>query len=171
MPSSNQILFHKAGHVCGDDNDLIGGQPTGSVRISFGYMSTKKDADHFLNMIQNCFVQQPLVRKWPERNSNHSIGEINEMANNIDRKTINSVATLEKIFLYPIKSCGVFVVPTKWLLTSTGLKYDRHWMIVNSSGVCITQKRNKNLCLIRPKIDLKRNTLNLEFPGTHNLRL
>ncbi|XP_033098163.1 molybdenum cofactor sulfurase-like [Anneissia japonica] len=46
----------QAGHSCGDDNDLIDGQPTGSVRISFGYMSRWKDAERFLQFIRECFV-------------------------------------------------------------------------------------------------------------------
>ena len=37
--------------------DIIDGHPTGSVRISFGYMSTKADADHFLEFIKNCFIK------------------------------------------------------------------------------------------------------------------
>ncbi|KAF4790092.1 hypothetical protein TURU_144028 [Turdus rufiventris] len=41
----------QAGHVCGDNIDLIDGRPTGSVRISFGYMSSFEDAQTFLNFI------------------------------------------------------------------------------------------------------------------------
>nr|XP_056713238.1 molybdenum cofactor sulfurase [Euleptes europaea] len=41
----------QAGHVCGDDIDVIDGCPTGSVRISFGYMSTFEDAQTFLKFI------------------------------------------------------------------------------------------------------------------------
>lgn len=50
---SNEMVkkHHQAGHVCGDDIDLIDGQPTGSVRISFGYMSTLEDAQAFLDFI------------------------------------------------------------------------------------------------------------------------
>ncbi|XP_048464162.1 molybdenum cofactor sulfurase-like [Rhincodon typus] len=50
----------KAGHVCGDSLDLIDGRPTGSVRISFGYMSTFDDAQKFLKFILGCFVKQPV---------------------------------------------------------------------------------------------------------------
>ncbi|XP_019785950.1 molybdenum cofactor sulfurase isoform X5 [Tursiops truncatus] len=50
--SDEMIKKHlQAGHVCGDDVDLIDGQPTGSVRISFGYMSTLEDAQAFLRFI------------------------------------------------------------------------------------------------------------------------
>ncbi|XP_072685409.1 molybdenum cofactor sulfurase isoform X2 [Canis lupus baileyi] len=50
--SDEMVKKHlQAGHVCGDDVDLIDGQPTGSVRISFGYMSTVEDAQAFLRFI------------------------------------------------------------------------------------------------------------------------
>ncbi|XP_040840596.1 molybdenum cofactor sulfurase [Ochotona curzoniae] len=50
--SNNMVKkHHQAGHVCGDDVDLIDGQPTGSVRISFGYMSTLEDAQALLSFI------------------------------------------------------------------------------------------------------------------------
>lgn len=37
------------------------GEPTGSVRVSFGYSSTYDDADRLLNMIQECFVNMPMT--------------------------------------------------------------------------------------------------------------
>ncbi|XP_015421045.1 PREDICTED: molybdenum cofactor sulfurase [Myotis davidii] len=50
--SDEMVKKHlQAGHVCGDDVDLVDGQPTGSVRISFGYMSTLEDAQAFLKFI------------------------------------------------------------------------------------------------------------------------
>uniref|UniRef100_A0A8C7VM45 Molybdenum cofactor sulfurase n=1 Tax=Oncorhynchus mykiss TaxID=8022 RepID=A0A8C7VM45_ONCMY len=50
----------QAGHVCGDDVDLVNGRPTGSVRVSFGYMSTFRDCQNFLNFIVDCFVEKPV---------------------------------------------------------------------------------------------------------------
>jgi molybdenum cofactor sulfurtransferase len=50
------ILRHmKAGHVCGDSIDLVDGRPTGSVRISFGYMSTLEDTKTFVSFIAHNF--------------------------------------------------------------------------------------------------------------------
>ncbi|NWJ04266.1 MOCOS sulfurase, partial [Crypturellus undulatus] len=43
----------QAGHMCGDDVDLVDGHPTGSVRISFGYMSTFEDAQTFLKFVMS----------------------------------------------------------------------------------------------------------------------
>ncbi|KAJ8268135.1 hypothetical protein COCON_G00133070 [Conger conger] len=50
----------QAGHSCGDNMDLIDGRPTGSVRISFGYMSSFNDCQTFLKFIVKCFVQGPV---------------------------------------------------------------------------------------------------------------
>ncbi|CAG2060480.1 unnamed protein product, partial [Timema podura] len=55
-----------AGHVCGDERDLINGKPTGSVRVSFGYMSTKEDVDRVLRMITTCFLEEPVINKIPD---------------------------------------------------------------------------------------------------------
>lgn len=133
-----------AGHVCGDDVDLIEGKPTGSVRISFGYMSNFADARTFLNFIKECFL---------ERNSDHGTASsacLNfqcALVNNIHREQDSTVPTtpnqkhpvvtkmvddcqvykpgllkavnslhhprdlmLEKICIYPIKSCAAFEV-------------------------------------------------------------
>lgn len=56
------ILSFQAGHVCGDDRDLINGRPTGSVRISFGYMSTLQDAQHCLRFIVENFLETSKAR-------------------------------------------------------------------------------------------------------------
>jgi len=51
---------HAAGHVCGDSVDIIAGKPTGSIRISFGYFSTKSDADRVVEIIRKNFVETRL---------------------------------------------------------------------------------------------------------------
>ena len=45
-----------AGHVCGDQMDIVNGVPTGSVRISFGYMSTYEDVERFLQFLRESFL-------------------------------------------------------------------------------------------------------------------
>lgn len=43
--------------MCGDTMDIVDGCPTGSVRISFGYMSTMEDARRFIEFIVDTFVK------------------------------------------------------------------------------------------------------------------
>ncbi|KAG5864065.1 hypothetical protein JTB14_012991 [Gonioctena quinquepunctata] len=180
------------GHVCGDQNDLIDGHPTGTVRISFGYMSTKEDCDALLKMIDSCFVSQPIMRRMPPNwnhlqkrfhglfhNNKQLVTQENtkptykatEIMKHISNQPKNVRGTLEQVFVYPIKSCGAFQVSESWILTPKGLKYDREWMIVNSMGVCLAQKQNRKLCLIKPVIDLKRKTLELHCKGQPNIEV
>ena len=49
------FLF-QAGHHCGDNIDLVRGQPTGCVRVSFGNMSALSDAKAFIDFVSRCFV-------------------------------------------------------------------------------------------------------------------
>ncbi|XP_037661814.1 molybdenum cofactor sulfurase isoform X2 [Choloepus didactylus] len=65
---SNEMVkkHHQAGHICGDDVDLIDGQPTGSVRISFGYMSTLEDAQAFLRFIIATRLHLPSGQLLPQ---------------------------------------------------------------------------------------------------------
>uniref|UniRef100_A0AAV2JLU5 MOSC domain-containing protein n=1 Tax=Knipowitschia caucasica TaxID=637954 RepID=A0AAV2JLU5_KNICA len=57
----------------------------------------------------------------------------------------------------------------QWPLGAHGLLYDRGWMVVNVNGVCLSQKREPRLCLIRPEVQLQRDTLLLRAPGMESL--
>ncbi|XP_066964201.1 LOW QUALITY PROTEIN: molybdenum cofactor sulfurase-like [Macrobrachium rosenbergii] len=184
----------QAGHVCGDTHDLVDGQPTGSVRISFGYMSTYKDADQLLRMIAECFVDGPLRfdtswmskkfqsptlkpasdGKSPRSQSSSSSGQgkqkqkgtSSQGKNHSYSSTSNKECklTLTDIIVYPVKSCCGVSVQ-KWKIASEGLQYDRKWMVVTDAGVTMTQKRLPQMCLIRTSVDLESNTLTLFYEG------
>ncbi|KAK6638880.1 hypothetical protein RUM43_007150 [Polyplax serrata] len=137
--------YYQAGHVCGDSKDLIDGKPTGSIRISFGYMTTQNDVDKLVDMISESFVEvTPQVIPHKKR-----IYGKEQMQ-------------LSRILLYPIKSCRAMEVRS-WQLNSKGLVYDREWMIITSGGICLTQKQEPKLCMICPELNLKQQTLTLRF--------
>ena len=54
---------------------------------------------------------------------------------------------------------------SEWELGPNGLKYDREWMIVNDSGICLNQKREDKLCLVVPVIDVDNDKLHLTAQG------
>lgn len=68
-----QSLTFQAGHVCGDDLDLIDGQPTGAVRVSFGYMSTLEDAQRCLQFIVDCFLESTNKPEFWKKKSGSSL--------------------------------------------------------------------------------------------------
>ena len=41
LTDEDVLSHHRAGHVCGDDVDIVNEKPTGSIRVSFGYYSSK----------------------------------------------------------------------------------------------------------------------------------
>ncbi|XP_077437690.1 molybdenum cofactor sulfurase [Vanacampus margaritifer] len=172
-----------AGHVCGDTIDLVDGQPTGSVRVSFGYMSSFDDCQKFLSFVAECFVKKPVTVDHArlERLKSASISneettvKINDVKHKVEEKKKVSHKgfepvhshrregpyTLTNIYIYPIKSCGAFETQD-WPVGPQGLLYDRSWMVVNGNGVCLSQKREPRLCLIRPQVHLSSNELLLQ---------
>lgn len=164
--SEKDLQSHfEAGHVCGDKNDLINGVPTGTVRISFGYMSTEDDVTAFLNMVYQCFVENEAPSKddnfkevWHDASDNMGNLQCEQGSSFIFRPV-----ELSQVVLYPIKSCGGFKPSSAWTIGSRGLLYDRTWMIVSASGTALTQSLEPRLALVKPYIDLINKILCLRF--------
>ncbi|XP_053603634.1 molybdenum cofactor sulfurase isoform X2 [Plodia interpunctella] len=172
--------MYKAGHKCGDEIDLVQGKPTGAVRASFGYHNTFNDVDKLMEMIHQCFLKTKF--KTPKRlktsfeivkppdvdkiiNGDKSKLIDDEFFRDVETPFIKSNITLQEIAIFPIKSCGAFKIKSGWPIGIKGFRYDREWMIVNENGVCLTQKRNTRMCLIKPAIDLKQKLLILHHKG------
>lgn len=64
-----------------------------------------------------------------------------------------------------------FFQVSQWPLCDRGLLYDREWMVVTESGIAMSQKRESRLCLLQPSIDLNKQQLLLDFPGTRYILL
>lgn len=186
----------QAGHVCGDENDLIDGVPTGSIRISMGYMTTVENVEAVIKMIEKCFCMKERSKVFISNVNNGKTLEPMEplkfrlgssqnqkpsLTKEIEPKimrdtylkfqnTSNSIR-LHEICIYPVKSCAPYRVSSAWTINRRGLKYDREWMIVRSSGVAMTQKSEPKLCLIQPTINVTENTLTLSFPYAKSIHV
>ena len=106
--------------------DLVAGIPTGSIRVSFGYMSTMEDVNKLISFVKDCFLEEkematPMVRdssiqSSPEVPVMVSLPSAADVISTgaqvtvvVDGSHFNNV-TLENIYLYPVKSCGYFKV-------------------------------------------------------------
>ena len=77
-------------------------------------------------------------------------------------------ASIEQLWIYPIKSCaGVRVEQAE--LTDTGLLYDRAWMVVDAQGRFVSQRELPRMALIQPSFKLGQ--LVLRAPGMLSLHL
>ncbi|KAG6459061.1 hypothetical protein O3G_MSEX011184 [Manduca sexta] len=186
MTNKDMKEMYKAGHRCGDEVDLIHGKPTGAIRVSFGYYNTFNDVDKLITMICKCFVKTTVTK--PKRYTDYNVNETKKVIkpdkpNSIFHRLINDTAyfrdiknilniphadskiALKEISIFPIKSCGAFKIDSAWKIGPKGFEFDRDWMIIKDTGVCLTQKQNSRMCMIRPTIDLKRRLMILNFKG------
>ncbi|KAI0563779.1 Molybdenum cofactor sulfurase [Gracilaria domingensis] len=56
LSDKDVIRHYRKGHQCGGEMDLIDGKPTGVVRFSFGWGSTKGDADAIVRILRTFLV-------------------------------------------------------------------------------------------------------------------
>ena len=72
------------------------------------------------------------------------------------------LASISRLFIYPIKSCAGIEVQEAMLL-ETGLEWDRAWMVVDGEGEFVTQRELPRMALIKPQI--KTEEMILRAPG------
>ncbi|KAK0642331.1 Molybdenum cofactor sulfurase [Lasiodiplodia hormozganensis] len=136
-----------AGQRCGNENDVMGGKPTGMIRVSVGAPSTTTDVDRFLEFVREFFVETtdveaPLAESGAGR--------------------ADSRFYVESLAIYPIKSCAGWKIPAgkAWEVRKEGLAWDREWCLVHrGSGAALSQKKYPRMALIRPSIDLEQGCL------------
>jgi len=141
------------GHVCGDSKDIVDGHATGAIRISFGMSSSIKDIDSWMSFLRTFFVEtyQPVIQPAD------SLGA--------------SKVQLAKVRVFPIKACSWIEVNGNWPIAQYGLLYDRLWMVVDEDGNALGQKRHPKMCLVKPRIDLLKQTMTITAPGMPELTM
>ncbi|OAA49346.1 molybdenum cofactor sulfurase [Metarhizium rileyi] len=144
-----------AGIRCGADSEIMGGKPTGVIRVSVGAMSTGSDIERFVQFIQDFFVEE--VPVFPP-------------ALEVDKSNISesTIIRVKSITVFPIKSCGGYVVPSgvRWHVRPEGLAWDREWCLVHpGSGQALNQKRYPKMTLLRPTLDFEKGLLRVKYHG------
>lgn len=140
-----------AGHRCGNENDLMGGKPTGMLRISFGAMSNLQDVETFVGFVQEFFIDRENLAQSDERRPSGTPGFY-----------------VESLTVFPIKSCGGWPVPMDipWNVRHEGLAWDREWCIVHQgTRNALSQKRYPKMALLKPSIDLDKGLLRVNYHG------
>eukprot|EP00951_Prasinocladus_malaysianus_P031337 scaffold299758_cov45-Prasinocladus_malaysianus.AAC.1 len=178
MDAERVARSHQAGRVCWDDTDLVDGQPTGAIRVSLGWMTSYEDIAAFKIFIHKYFLQdgadkaQHVRSKKEERKG----GRCNEVRKKERKKGIVASGpgvatargnplqtprpTISAIYVYPVKSmAGVKV--SSWPVGTTGLLYDRQWVVLDDNGNALTQKRAPAMARITPHLDLEQGLLTL----------
>lgn len=146
--SSNTVKenYEKTGHVCGDQIDIIDGQPTGAIRVSFGKESTWEDLDGMVEFIRRTFVTNTELQMIPK-------GAVS-MPQHI---------YVSEMYIFPIKSCAAQRVKRWRFETQTGRPvFDREFALVDSDGRAMRLKDYPRMAFIRPEIDWEQGILVVE---------
>ncbi|XP_064555458.1 molybdenum cofactor sulfurase isoform X1 [Drosophila montana] len=154
-------IYKRAGRICGDYYDLLDGQPTGAVRVSFGYMTRLQDVERLLQMLRASYIHSK-----PQQRFSFIEQQAELLPKVLQQRAQRLRPRLLQLAIYPVKSCAAFKIEQDagcWPLTDQGLQYDREWMIVDINGMALTQKRCTDLCLIQPR--LVADQLQLHFCG------
>lgn len=77
-------------------------------------------------------------------------------------------AKIQQLFSYPIKSCGS-ISHRVAEINSMGIKYDRNWMLVDTDGLFVSQRKLPQLALIKPVIEAQK--LRVNAPGMAELSI
>ncbi|KAI9784002.1 MAG: hypothetical protein M1839_002947 [Geoglossum umbratile] len=147
-----------AGKRCGDENDVMGGKPTGVIRVSLGAMSCDRDVRTFLEFVEEFFVEKG--------------GMGDEQLPLFCEETSASSKSdfyVESLTIYPIKSCGGWRIPSEisWEVRKEGLAWDREWCLVHlGTGAVLSMKRYHKMALVRPTIDLESGVLRVRLSGS-----
>ena len=153
--TAQQVKEHvELGHVCWDDHDIINGVPTGSIRISFGYMSSLSDARRFVSFIEKFFVAKAV----PEPQAAPALRDSVGVAEGI---------TITQLRVYPIKSCAAMTADT-WPIGPNGLLFDREWVVIDSTGAALSLKTEARLTLIKPSIDISKRLLTIQLDESNS---
>lgn len=83
-------------------------------------------------------------------------------------ETYREVATISALYYYPIKGCRGIAV-TEAECSERGIKYDRHWVILDRGGVVVRLSSRPELTLIVPTI--LEDSMRVEAPGMDPLIL
>uniref|UniRef100_A0A7S2LNY6 MOSC domain-containing protein n=1 Tax=Leptocylindrus danicus TaxID=163516 RepID=A0A7S2LNY6_9STRA len=157
-----------AGHVCGDKNDIINGQPTGAVRISFGKDSTWEDLDAAIEFITNYFVRHNELTDQVEK----ALDEYVKQNDALRHDGAKADAKLTDIFVFPIKSCAAMRVH-RWKMhkRSGKLAFDREFALIDSTGRALRLSSYPKMALIKPVLDLASMKMIISAPACENLIL
>ncbi|KAK1989822.1 MOSC N-terminal beta barrel domain-containing protein [Colletotrichum falcatum] len=141
-----------SGFRCGTDQDIVAGKPTGVIRASLGAMSTLSDVAFLINFVKEFYREEVVATS----------------VHHTARSASSAGLRVQRISVYPIKSCGGYSVPpgTAWEVKSEGLAWDREWCLVHQgSGQALSQKRYPKMALITPVVDFQIGVLRVTYRG------
>lgn len=139
---------------CGDDLDVLGGKPTGIVRVSLGATSSQKDVKRFIIFMQDLFVETEQTLTLTQLSNWSSV--------------VGPRSVIESLRVYPIVGCAGWPVPPQvaWPFRETGLVWNEEWCVVLlEDGSPLDPQTHPRMMTIKPYLELERGDVRLVAPN------
>lgn len=119
--------------ACSLTASMIGSTFVGSIRASFGYISTQRDVDYLANFFESHFVENEPIPASPSAETSFK---------------------LSKVFIHPIKGCqGVEITTDVYKFVRSGLWFDENWGVADEMSTFLDRRRCPQLALLKLTID------------------
>lgn len=140
---------------CGNDFDLLGGKPTGIVRVSLGAMSSIRDIQKFLKFVDEIFVEKAdtiAATQVPLMDLSPSVSQLR----------------IDNLRIFPIEGCLGWEIPprTAWEIKEGGLALDREWCLVHwKTEKALNLAEYPNMALLQPSLHHEEGILRIQVRG------
>ena len=121
--------------ACSLTASMIEGRFVGSIRVSFGYISNKQDAEAVLDFFRLHFLEKEAKKPAVEL-------------------TTNDGFNLVEAYIHPIKGCrGIRITSEVYRLTRSGLWCDENWGIADEMSTFLDRRRCPKLATLELSIE------------------
>ncbi len=137
---------------CGNEHDMVGGKPTGIIRVSFGAMSSLKDIKTFMDFFEQCFVEKAKTHSLKIRPSDQW-------------SQAESVFHLQRLTIAPIEGCLAWDIPSSaaWEFKEGALAWDREWCLIHLiTREVLKPKDYPKMALLQPSLHLEDGILRIK---------
>lgn len=129
----NATKQHEA--ACSLTASMIGGRFVGSIRVSFGYISTKQDAEAVLDFFRLHFLEKEAKKTTVELTEKDGF-------------------KLVEAYIHPIKGCrGIRITSDVYRLTRSGLWCDENWGVADEMSTFLDRRRCPKLATLDLSIE------------------
>lgn len=145
----NALKEHEA--ACSLTASMIGNHFVGSIRVSFGYISTKQDAEAVLDFFRLHFLEKEVKKTAVELTEKDGF-------------------KLVEAYIHPIKGCrGIRITSDVYRLNRSGLLYDESWGVADEMSTFLDRRRCPKLATL--DLSIEEDNLIIKSPDGQKLSI
>lgn len=135
--------------ACSLTASIMRGKHVGSIRVSFGFISTQADVDAIVSFFEANFI-----------------------VHNSDVPAAPDSFKLSKVFIHPIRGCqGVQIVAEKYGLDKTGLRFDGRWGVTDELSTFLDRRKCPRLAELKIETNPEMTDMTVSTPEGESITI